>query len=290
MGTLDILVCTIDDRIGRVPSLLLPPQEGVRYVVSMQYTQPRFLEGIPPQLRQRSDVSLVTLAGRGLSRNRNHGLAHCTADAILIADDDVVYTLPRLRRLMECLDDHPDVDVALFEATRRDGRLMKPYPSHATDYRTAMAQRGYYPSSWEIVLRRRAVGRLRFDERFGIGSVFRPNASCAERAVAGEGRAATVYLACGEEEVLMHDAVRTGLCVWFFPVVIGETDQGTGAHFLSDPAVQRAKGAVFAYTRKHPLYYCLREAAGQCLRHGANPVRLVRRMWEGARVMRTVVV
>lgn len=264
MTTLDILVCTIDERVRRVPALLLPPQEGVRYVVSMQCTEEGMSALVPEVLLRRPDVTLLTLAGRGLSRNRNHALAHATAEAALIADDDMAYTLPRLRRLRQCLQDNPGTQVALFEATDREGHPMKHYPRQAMDYRAAMACRGYYPSSWEIVLRREAFARLRFNEQFGLGSGTFP---------------------CGEEEVLLHDAVRQGLEARFFPIVIGETDRATtGSRFLTDPSVQRAKGAVFAYThsRSRARCLCLKEALHHLVFNHANPFTILRHMREGA--------
>ena len=273
--TLHLLVCTLDERIAGVPQMLLPPQEGVRWVVSMQYTDERFLQMIPSVLRERSDVHLLILPGKGLSRNRNHALAFVRqalsseADAelnhfALISDDDVRYTLPQLQALRRCLADNPQVDVALFEMTAPDGTPLKPYPTRSMTYREAMAVRGYYPTSMEIVLGARAIERLHFDERFGLGSPALP---------------------CGEEEVLLCDALREGLEVRFFPVVIGQTDPATtGLRFLSDPAVQRAKGAVFAYTlpRARAYYKMAKEALHHLLYSRANPFPLLRHMQEGA--------
>ena len=313
--TLHLLVCTLDERIAAVPQMLLPPQEGVRWVVSMQYTDERFLQQIPSVLRERSDVHLLTLPGKGLSRNRNHALAfvrqalfseadseHCTLSepcrlagrlqgshlqamgigrmdsslftlhsslphACLISDDDVRYALPQLQALRRCLADNPQVDVALFEMTAPDGTPLKPYPTRSMTYREAMAVRGYYPTSMEIVLGARAVEQLHFDERFGLGSPALP---------------------CGEEEVLLCDALREGLDVRFFPLVIGQTDPATtGLRFLSDPAVQRAKGAVFAYTlpRTRAYYKMGKEALHHFLYGRANPFPLLRHMQEGASLL-----
>ena len=308
--TLHLLVCTLDERIAGVPQMLLPPQEGVRWVVSMQYTDERFLQQIPAVLQERSDVHLLTLPGKGLSRNRNHALASVRqtlfneADAercalsepyrlagrpqgsplqamehsrkhielnrfAIISDDDVRYTLPQLQALRRCLADNPQVDVALFEMTAPDGTPLKSYPTRSMPYREAMTMRGYYPTSMEIVLGARAVERLHFDERFGLGSPALP---------------------CGEEEVLLCDALREGLEVRFFPVVIGQTDPATtGLRFLSDPAVQRAKGAVFAYTlpRTQAYYKMGKEALHHLLYNCANPFPLLRHMHEGALKMKS---
>ena len=51
--TIDILICTIDNGIKRIPHMLMPPQEGISYVVSMQYTDKAYLDLIPDVLKER---------------------------------------------------------------------------------------------------------------------------------------------------------------------------------------------------------------------------------------------
>lgn len=279
--TLDILICTIDGRIADVPRMLLPAQVGVRWIVSMQYTDKRFLQQIPTALRERADVHLLLLPGRGLSRNRNNALAFVrqtlsdistTLDSnvttqrhyALISDDDVRYTQPRLQELLKCLGNNQQTDIALFETITPDGTLLKNYPRQTMTYREAMAVRKYYPSSVEIVLGEKAIKRLHFDERFGLGS----------SALSG-----------GEEHVLMHDALQAGLDIRFFPIVVAQTDPATtGSHFLTDIAVQRAKGAVFAYTlpRTRAYYAIAKEVLHHLIYNHANPFPLLRHMHQGA--------
>ena len=88
---LDILICTYNERISRIPDMLLPFRPDVSYIVSMQYTDQAFLDHIPDVLRQRPDVRVILLEGKGLSRNRNHCLDASSADIALIADDDCRY-------------------------------------------------------------------------------------------------------------------------------------------------------------------------------------------------------
>lgn len=85
---LHVLVCTLDEGITRVPHLLKPEREDVRYVVSFQYSDEKFLSLIPDALR-REDVRIVTLPGRGLCRNRNHVMTFVNDGIALIADDDL---------------------------------------------------------------------------------------------------------------------------------------------------------------------------------------------------------
>ena len=88
---LELLICTLDERIARVPDILLPARPDISYLVSMQYTDPKFLGHVPDMLRQRPDVRLIFLEGKGLSRNRNHCLDATTGDLALIVDDDCRY-------------------------------------------------------------------------------------------------------------------------------------------------------------------------------------------------------
>ena len=56
--TLDILICSLNKGIVRIQDVLLPPREGLHYVVSYQYTDERNLDLVPEVLRSRPDVSL----------------------------------------------------------------------------------------------------------------------------------------------------------------------------------------------------------------------------------------
>ena len=144
--TLDILICTIDEGIEKVPDVLMSPRDDVRYVVSMQWTgtraesdscaddevermEERLLERVPKVLREREDVVLTFLKGRGLSRNRNHALAHATADVVLIADDDNRYTAESIGNVFDAYEQHPEVDVIHFQALGLDGKPLHAYPA-----------------------------------------------------------------------------------------------------------------------------------------------------------------
>ena len=58
---LHVLVCTLDEGITRVPHLLKPEREDVRYVVSFQYSDEKFLSLIPDALRREDAVSYTHL-------------------------------------------------------------------------------------------------------------------------------------------------------------------------------------------------------------------------------------
>lgn len=267
--TIDILICTIDEGVGGVEAVLMPPAAGVRYVVSVQHTRP--LASMPPEwhavmerLRSRTDLSVVTLEGRGLSRNRNNALRHATADVLVVADDDCRYTPEQLEYVRKAYAAHPSAGVICFEAESYDHQPMKVYPRQTLPYAEA-CRRGYYPTSMELTFSRvrLAAARVAFDERFGLG--------------------APHYIA-GEEEVLLADAERAGLEVVFVPEVITATDpQTTGDRFLTDRRLQETKGAVFRHRFGLPqtLWRTLKEGAHHLVYHGVNPLPIWRNMLRG---------
>ena len=258
--TLDILICTMADRLGRIAGMLLPPRSDVRYVVSCQYGYDA-PPTCPRELADREDVRLVFLEGKGLSRNRNHCLKHAKGDILLIADDDEKFSNEGISELIRIYEQDPEVDVALLKI---DG-LDKYYPQVAFDFRMKDFRGAYYTTSHEMSMRRTSIQDLAFDERFGLGSE---------------------YLSCGEEQVFICDALRHRKVVRWFPVVIGSTAPGTtGERFLEDQGVQRAKGATFCYLfgRGMAWLMCLKESLHYLVYKKVNPIPLMCHMNDGIR-------
>ena len=240
MMTLDILICSIDKGIVRVQDVLLEPREGVRYVVSYQYTDARYLDLIPASVKGREDVSLFLYKARGLSANRNMALDKATADLVMYADDDA-----------RLLDDTPDraiapfvadeeLDVAFFQASTYTGRPLKSYPEKS--FRISRREQDYGISALEMVCRRRRVqGKVRFDERFGLG---------------------TRFLTCGEEEVWLDDALRAGLRMAYIPQKLVETSTMLkSAELYSSAGVMRSRGAIMYYRYGSAAFFsCFRLA------------------------------
>lgn len=219
---LSILICTINDRIKDVPEILLPERPDVAYIVAFQYTDKMFLDMVPAVLNERKDVELIPHPTTGLSRNRNTALSSCHTELAIIADDDTRYTEEQINTIIQTFKDHPEVDIACFQAVYTDGTSMKEYPHHSFDY--IHTPRGHYYSSIELALRADTQLPL-FDTRFGLGAS---------------------YLSCGEEEIFLYHSFCAGLNVRYFPYVTATTRIGetTGERFDTDVRVRRSKGAV----------------------------------------------
>lgn len=268
LPSLDILICTMNrEGLMRVSHMLLPPHEGVHYVVSVQGTE-SLAESVEAQHLHRPDVTLTFLSNYGLSRNRNHALQHAQGDLLLIADDDERFSIQDLDKVRSTMKENPNVDIGLFRLTDPQGQYLKYYPSFILPYKSAQ-RLGYYVSSCEIVLRHRVIDcHLRFDERFGLGAP---------------------HLCAGEEEVLLQDALRLGLRIHLFPLTLGSTDpHTTGILFLSSAIVQRSKGATFSYCYGLPsaFWRTFKEGIHHFLHHRVNPLPIFRNMVAGIRYER----
>lgn len=265
MMTLDILICTIGEGIRNVPDMLLAPRDDVRYVVSWQVDNPSAeqFSYLTAAFSARKDIMVYTLEGKGLSRNRNNAMKYAESDICLIADDDCKYTDSQIDNIINTYGKAEGADLICFEANTSDGTPIKKYPNESMEY-TKAVHSGYYPSSFEISFRRSTVvGKIKFNELFGLGSE---------------------QLNCGEESVFLHDALRKGFSAVFVPDVICTTPAGTtGTRFLSDIKVQRSKGAVFRYVygRFGGLWHCLKEVCHHTVFNHSNPLFLLKNMLYG---------
>ncbi len=224
--TLDILICSLNKGIVRIQDVLLPPRDDIHYVVSYQYTDERYLDLIPKGLTAREDVTIYTYKGQGLSANRNLALDKATADIVMYADDDA-HLLPQTPEIIfKHFAENDRLDVAFFCASTYTGKPLKTYPSEDFDVYAMPTE--YTISALEMACRRTSVqGKIRFDERFGLG---------------------TQFLTCGEEEVWLEDALRAGLHMHYFPEKIVETSTMLKKSLIYvDAGVQRSRGAISYY-------------------------------------------
>lgn len=246
--TLDILICTIDEGITRVPDVLMSPRDDVNYVVSMQYTKEAMKEQVPAILKEREDVTLTFLEGKGLSRNRNNALSHATGDVVVIADDDNRYTDELIGHVFEAYETNSEADVIHFQALDMEGNPLHPYPAP-------------YVSSVELTFKRTVT--TRFDERFGLGSE---------------------HLCAGEEEVWMKDARTAGYHVIYVAKPIVMTPRGTtGTQLIGNPKLQMSKGATFKHVfgTTNAVWRTMKEAGWWMVHRKENPFPILYYMLKG---------
>lgn len=232
--SVEFLVCTIDERIFQVQDLFLPPIPEVKYLVSWQHSEtindnelrskinPNLLDSLLEGWKERGDIRLIEIDGRGLSRNRNNALRHATGDFLVIADDDCRYTEDCIQIIRQAFRKHPDAAVIQFQGYTLDGKQQRKYSDYSYEYK--QRPQFSYVISWELVLNRKAQLPF-FDERFGLGT----------------------DLCCGEEELFVHKTSEAGHKIYYEPYKLVTTPEDTtGTHFEDSLSVQRAKGGVLA--------------------------------------------
>lgn len=262
---LDILICSLNKGIVRVQDVLLPPQEGVRYIVSYQYTDERYLDLIPKALSARADVSIFKYKGQGLSANRNFAMDKATAEIVMYVDDDARLLPDTPALVTRHFSENPDLDVAFFCATTYTGKPLKKYPKEAFD--VLVMPEEYTVSALEMACRRNKVqGRIRFDERFGLG---------------------TKFLTCGEEEVWVEDALRAKLRMRYIPEKIVETSTMLKKSLIYvDAGVQRSRGAIDYYRNGAKAWWNSLCFAWDCARNGyCHFWPMMKHLAEGIRFM-----
>ena len=141
--TLQLLICTINEGIRRVPSMLLPERDDVKYLVSWQKTGTVSVE-LPEELTQRADVEVYTLDGRGLAVNRNNALRHATGDILLLADDDSSYKPEYFDIILRTFRRYVHADIICFPSHRPLGKLPETLQRKALDLCTASTRHPYF--------------------------------------------------------------------------------------------------------------------------------------------------
>lgn len=266
MMSIDVLICSLNKGIVRVDEVMLSPRLGVHYIISYQYTDERYLDLIPESLALRSDVTLYKYNGQGLSANRNLAMEKSTADLFMYADDDTHFTEDTFDLVRKSFETNPDIDMAFFTASTYTGKSLKSYPDKEIIL-TGMPKE-YIVSAIEMVCRRSSVqGKIRFDERFGLG---------------------TKFLTCGEEEIWMEDAVKAGFKMKYFPIKIVETSTLLKKSMIYvDAGVQRSYGAILYYKYGYKAWFkCLRFAWSSAQKRMCHFTPFLRHLLEGISYMR----
>ena len=215
---LDILISTANDGIYDVKQLLLSPQKNIKYIISHQ-----IYDGKRYDIQfTRKDVIYKKSYTKGLAKNRNLALSMATGDIFLISDDDVSYKKEWFPYIFKAFKTNPEAAIITFQMRSNPGESeYKIYPNTPFyhDIRTIFSV-----SSIEIAFRpeiMKQVG-LKFDENFGIGSIF--------------------YI--GEENIFLMDALKKGFNIIFQPYYVAQHPYRTPRLPTSEGEI-RTLGALF---------------------------------------------
>lgn len=222
LPSLDLAVVTHrPEGIERVAKMILPPADGITYVVSWQnhHNAP-----VPPELSARPDVKIYRFDGVGQSNNRNCAIAHCNSEIILHSDDDLTYLKEGLDGLRRVFKDNTTVDVATFISRHGD---MTRFPDSEVRL-TESFPKNYFVACFEIAFRNNTTERLLCCPEFGLGS-------------------STLH--GGEDEMFLYSAIKRGLDCRFYPIMICEhLHESTGTKNSVTIENLMAFGCVIALT------------------------------------------
>lgn len=230
LPSLDLaLVTHRPEGIERVAKMVLPPAEGITYVVSWQNHQDT---PVPATLASRPDVKIYRTDSRGISKNRNNALDHCEADIVLFSDDDLVYEAEKLEALRKLYKERPELEVVTLISIHGDDSR---FPREEVKLGRKLP-RNYSVASFEISFRRAAASDLRCCPELGLGSP---------------------QLHCGEDEAFLLSAIRRGLDCRFFPLTIcAHPNESTGTKALVTRGNLMGFGCIVAL--QYPLTSPLR--------------------------------
>lgn len=227
--TLDIAIATHTPQgIKHVAEMDLPLIDGVRYVISWQAHE----NSQVPGTLLRDDVDILRFDQVGQSLNRNNAINHCSADIILLGDDDLIYNIDGLKKLIQTFENDPELCVATFKGLSpinpdypdKTCILKEPYPKN------------YWAAAYLIAFRREKIGGLLCHPMLGLGPT---------------------KLNGAEDEFFLLSAIRRGYKCMFFPITICQhPDYSTGLTSTLSPGTLRAHG--FYITVAYPRSFLLR--------------------------------
>ena len=168
----------------------------------------------------RSRATVLRSSARGLSKNRNLGLAEANADIYVCLDDDTELLAGAIALIMNAFEREHRAAALTFRSVDHTGRGRKRYrPSSFVHSKRTIFQ----VSSIEIAFRRRVLDQgVRFDEDFGLGARW----------------------GLGEEVVFLSDIIRGVGPAKYLPTIISVHDQkSTGRDGFNQQRL-RATGAV----------------------------------------------
>lgn len=223
---LQVLVCTVASRINGIDTAGYPVIDGVEYIICCQNPDGIDISAEKSALEERSDIKMRVFADKGLSVNRNHAFDIATAPYLHVADDDISFCREGLLRVMADFDADPSLDIITTRSTMPEPRVFPP-----EGHNLSTVYRYYHTISFEISVRRSSLMArgIRFSPLAGIGAPF---------------------LTAGEEELLMHHMLKSGMKGRFADVVLSvHPGLTTSAHSGAKAGVVRTKGAVMRIVR-----------------------------------------
>ncbi len=214
-----------------ISTMNLKNDEEVKNLLNKMKVQSDYL--VINQVKNKQEICIqnekvISATQYGLSLSRNLAMENATSNLILLADDDLVYVDEYQEIIEEAYRKNSKADVICFWVkSRNPKRKVKKLPSGKIGYIKTMRI-----CSFQISMRRDSVKEIKFDEKFGAGSVYNR----------------------GEESIFLCDCLRQGLKIKFVNQKIAEVEQkeSTWYNGYSEEYFEK-QGEIFK--RMYPKFY-----------------------------------
>ena len=185
-------------------------------------------------VRMHGGIPVVDSSQRGLARSRNLALDKAQAEFIWLCDDDVAIAPDAEKTILSAFEEHPEADAIAFNVTSlTPDRPQRPI---VAEHSLKLSNSMRYPT-YRFVYRLAALKKagLRFDERFGSGSVY----------------------TSGEDSLFTAACLKAGLKLIAMPLEIGCVEHADSGWFdgFTDKFLHD-KGALFEAIFGFGLPYC----------------------------------
>lgn len=115
-------------------------------------------------------VRVINSFEKGLSKSRNLALSNAKGVLLLITDDDVIFEPDFADKIITAYNNSSEAALISFRVKTPQGKLFKKYPG------SRVKNPGYMQffniMSVEMVINKKHLGDVKFDECFGLGSKF----------------------------------------------------------------------------------------------------------------------
>jgi glycosyltransferase involved in cell wall biosynthesis len=191
-----------------------------------------------PMVSTYENIKVINSTEFGLSKSRNLALANATKELLVIADDDVIFKSDFELKITRAFNHFQNPAVIKFCSEKAENVGTYQYQKQRKNALNWLDVLNTI--SVEIVVNRRHVSakKVRFDERFGLGSTF----------------------GAGEEQVFLAQLKEAGMELCFEPEILVLHPQVTTTNKLSVQQKFYIQGAVLSaiFRKTYPLWFLLK--------------------------------
>lgn len=223
MPQISILLSTINNRIFSTEKILTGLPADCECVIVHQLTENENAEPYDVYYKKfetNERIHFIPRFEKGTGKSRNCALENATGELLYICDDDISLNKDFYTTIPKTAEKHPEIDIFCFMISDTEAN---PYKKYYSSEKLLNLHETAKVSNVEMVIRKSFIEKsnVRFDERFGLGTIFNT----------------------GEEFVFLADAKRKGAAILFVPQYIAVHPKESSGKLYAKELIE-AKGAM----------------------------------------------